>query len=737
MRGQGSAGAAVNDGGRVGSAGFGVRPGAGFRAGFDSAAWRAALTAALARESAHRTPFLWLPVAFGLGILGYFAAADEPRLWAGPALALVLFGFARRAEGAARALLIAALAAVLGFTAAAIRTASVAAPMLERERIAEIRGFVETVEPGAGRQRLTMRPAAIEGLEAARLPHRLRIGAPGSAGAAAGDFVVLRARLAPPAEPALPGGYDVRREFFFRGVGGVGFAIGPVRQEAPPMAAPWDLRLIAAIDRARNALTARIARAIGGEAGALAAALITGKRGLIGSETNENLRAAGLYHIVSISGLHMVLAAGLVFWSVRAGLALVPGIALRHPIKKYAALAAMAGASGYCLFSGAEVATERALIMTLVMLGAILADRPALAMRNVAIAALIVLAREPESLTGPSFQMSFAAVASLIAANQIWRDWQAGRPGSARAAPAGLLAGFARRLGLGLLGIAATTLVATFATAPFAAFHFSRINPYGLIGNMLALPLVSLVVMPAAMAGTLLVPFGLDRFVWQVMGIGIEGVLAVAEFVAAFEQASLAWPGMRGGMFFWLVVGLVLFVALRSRLRLAALACLALAGVSAAPPALPDLVVDASGRLALLRGADGRYRLIAAGAPNRFILQQWLPALGDNRAPDDPTLRQGVACDSAGCVGRLADGRRLALVTRPDALREDCRRADFAITPLAAPPDCAGGRVLDAAHFRRHGATRAWFAPDGGWRLERARDPAIDRPWRPRPAPNQ
>lgn len=165
----------------------------------------------------------------------------------------------------------------------------------------------------------------------------------------------------------------------------------------------------------------------------MVAALVTGKCGLISEETNEILRGAGIYHIVSISGLHMVLAAGSIFWLASALLALVPMLALGWLLKKIAALLAMFGASGYCIFSGSEVATERLLIMTLIMLGGVLVDRPALSMHDLTFAALVVLAPEPGAMLGPSFQMSFGAVATLVAYAE-WhrhrRDRMASNPGS-------------------------------------------------------------------------------------------------------------------------------------------------------------------------------------------------------------------------------------------------------------------------------------------------------------------
>lgn len=716
---------------RPGAAADVLRPGLGLgdRGLLAYAAARGWLVANLAREHDYRSGFIWLPVAFGLGILTYFAAAEEPSLWAGPLLALVAFVLMRRMEGIPRFLCLSLLMAASGFAAGVFRTALVASPMLDRDLLVEVKGFVEAVDDYPGRQRMILRPTAMEGLAEAALPFRLRIGAPGRNGPKPGDFAVIKARLAPPSEAALPGGYDFRRDSFFRSTGGVGYAIGPARTEAPPGIAPLTLRINAAIDRWRNALTDRIARAIGGDAGALSAALITGKRGLISEPTNDDLRGAGLYHVVSISGLHMVLAAGVLFWSIRALLAAIPAIALRHPIKKYAAGAAMFGATFYCIFSGNEVATERSLIMTLVMLGAILVDRPALAMRNLAISALIVMAREPESVLGPSFQMSFAAVACLIGANQVWREWKAGPP----APPRGSLESFGRKLLLSFLGIAATTIVATLATAPFSAYHFHRLNPYGIIGNSLGIPMVSLIVMPAAVAGTLLVPFGLDGIIWTIMGYGVSGMLMVAQWVAAIENASVTAPNMEGLAFGLLVTGLIIFVSLRTGLRWLSLIPLALWLVQLKSPDLPDIVIDPTARMALIRGMDDRYHVMAVGTPSKFTLSQWLPALGDNRAATDASLRDGVRCDKSGCIGRLRDGRQIALVARLDALREDCARADIIMTPLAAIAACDRAKLLARDHFDRYGATRVSTRTATDWHLQTTLDPSTDRPWRRKP----
>ena len=394
------------------------RPGAMVRRG-DWGGW---LRACLAQEIEQRRLFPWLAVSFGLGVLLYFAAEGRPALWAPLAGAAIAAGLAVLARGRPIGFAVALgfTALFCGFSAGVWRERWVETPVLGRVTVGPISGFVEIVEERVRGGRIVIRPSELAGLSAERRPARVRATLRDLQGVAPGDFIAGRARLLPLPEAARPGGYDFARDAYFNGIGAVGSLAGKVEVRPPPAPPPLDLTVIATIDRARNTLTRRIADAIGGQAGAVAAALVTGKRGLITEDTNQILRGAGIYHIVSISGLHMVLAAGTFFSLARALLALSSFAALHWPCKKIAAVVAMIGAIAYCVFSGSEVATERSLIMILVMLGAILIDRPALSLRNLALSALIVLAREPETLLGPSFQMSYAAVAALIAA----AEWQ-------------------------------------------------------------------------------------------------------------------------------------------------------------------------------------------------------------------------------------------------------------------------------------------------------------------------
>ena len=679
------------------------------------AACGAWLRACLDEEISRRRLFPWCAVAFGLGILVYFAAQGRPHVaapLAGLTLCAVIAWLGRHDHRILR-IIIAVAMLLAGFAATMLRFERVDAPIIDGVRIAQLTGSVISIEERTSDARLVIRVAAIDDRAPDALPARVRVTTRAAGDLRAGDTITARVRLMPPPEAAWPGGYDFARSAWFARIGGVGSILGGARIVAPETPPGFAERVRAAIDNARVSTTRRIFDAIGGQPGAVAAALVTGKRGLITEETNAALRAAGIYHIVSISGLHMVLAAGTIFWLTRAGLALVPTLALGWPIKKIAAVAAIIGAVGYCIFSGAQVATIRAVIMTGVMLGAVLFDRPALSMRNLAIAAILVLAWQPETLLGPSFQMSFSAVVGLIAGAE-WMRARENRPGPTP----GTAGRFLRWLAAGMLGILTTTIIATIATGPFAAYHFQIANPYGLIGNALALPIVSLVVMPAGVIGVFLIGFGLDHFAWQVMGFGIARVLDVAHFVAGFEGSNLPVAAFGNGALALMVIGLLMATLFVSPLRRLAVIPAGIGFALAMTPDRPDLYVDRNGAGAAIRGADGR--LVLLGRPSTFVTAQWLKADGDARlmtdAPEDSdaSLHAGVNCDPLGCTKALVGGHAVAFVMDARAFREDCARAAIVITPLEAPPSCAAPRVIDRMTLQRHGAVSAHFAENFG-----------------------
>ncbi|WPZ32858.1 ComEC/Rec2 family competence protein [Thalassobaculum sp. OXR-137] len=670
---------------------------------------------------------LWLPVAFAAGIALYFALPSEPPLAAAlvpaPAVAAAAWGLRGREPALWCALLL--LFATLGLGAAALRTAATQTVLLTTPIWAQVEGVVERVEKRPGDVRLTLIEVQAAG-GARAVPYRVRIvcrrleRVPGI-----GDRVRLRARLTPPPPPSVPGGFDFQRSAFFDGLGAVGFAVG----EPELVSAEPEGSLTLAVGRLRTAVADRLAAALPGPAGAVAAALIVGERAGLDEATQAAFRDSGLAHLLAISGLHMGLVAGTLFAGVRLALCLIPGVALRRPVKKIAACVALTGSVAYLVLAGAPVPTQRAFLMAAAVLSAVLVDREAVSLRLVALAAFAVLAIRPDVLTGASFQLSFAAVIALVAVHESWR--RRGRRGE----------GGARRWMLGgpryLAGVAVTSLVATAATAPFVTFHFQAIALGGLPANMLAVPLTAFVTMPAGIVALLAMPLGLEGWVLPVMGLGIDATLAVADRV-------VAWTGPAAGVHPLPVSGLAAlslggcWLAIwRGRLRWFGLMPLAAGGLVWASVTPPDVLISADGQLSAVAMGDGGAWVVSTARGNQFSRSVWARRWGVEETVtvtawdrDQEAEGAALACDDLGCTLRRR-GQLLSLVASQEAAVEDCAAADVLVAVVRIRTACDGPRiVVHAPDLRRDGAHAVWLGPNGP-RVESVRARRGERPWVP------
>jgi competence protein ComEC len=696
------------------------------------AALRRLLAAAWGGLAEERPRFVnWLPVLFGAGIGGYFALPGEPSL-AAAMLPVVLASIIRVLAPAAGGLRLAAGVLVvlgLGFALAKARTAYVAAPVLERTlRGVAVTGVVERREPHAKRgERLTLRVVSIGDVPEGRRPRRARIRlmTPGPVPLRPGDTVTMTATLSPPSAPALPGGYDFARAAFFQEIGAVGYALKAPVVVADDASDGPILGARAWIENLRQDMTARIAAALPGERGAMAAALITGERGAISEETTDAYRDSGLVHILSISGLHMAIMAGAVFTVVRALLAAIPAIALTQPIKKWAAAAGAIAALLYLAISGGSAATLRAAIMMVVMFLAVMLGRPAIAMRNVAIAALVILVVTPESLLDVGFQMSFAAVASLVAAYEAVR----GRL-DRRGAPLGAVA----KAGLFFGGIVFSTVVAGLAVTPLSVYHFHAMQHYAPLANLVAVPVCNLVVMPAALLTLVALPFGLEAWPLALMGLGIDVMGNVARRVAAMPGAVSVIPQVPDLAFGLLMAGGLWLVLWQRPWRLAGLPVL-LAGVALAPHGeRPDILIGRDGALLAVRDRTGN---LAAHEerPSTFELKRWLEWDGDARDPARARRSRAFACDALGCVADTGS-TRVVLSRHPAGLAEDCARAAILVVDGARPASGCDGPslMLDRAVLQASGTVALYRDRDGGWRVESVAAERGARPWSRGPA---
>src|SRR5215212_2585923 len=664
----------------------------------------------------------WVPIAFGTGIALYFAAEREPVLpvAASTAAVLCLAAFLlRRQKLFPLLVMLAAVAA--GFAIATWKTARVAHGVLARPVYSvSLSGFVETRDIRERTDRFVLRVAHMESPRTQVKMERVRLSVRKGTAPAVGSFVEVKARLQPPLAPMRPGSYDFGRDMYFQGIGASGFVMGAIKTVDPPGSGGLSLAYAALMQGLRDAIDGRIRLTLDGDRRAIATALLTGRRDAITTPVNDAMFISGLGHVLSISGYHMAVVAGVVFFAVRALLALIPSLAVGFPIKKWSAAAALCAALFYLLLSGAEVATQRSFFMTAVVLIAVMVDRRAVTFRTLAVAAMIVLSIAPEALVHPSFQMSFAATLGLVALVQVGMPRLFASPENSATAKVALWGGRE------IMMLALASLVAGFATTPYAAFHFHRVTPYGVLANLAAMPVVSAVVMPAGMLGLLAMPFGFDGVFWWIMGLGIDWMIAVTRWVADLPGAIGRMAAFGIAPLIVSSMGIILLCLLRTPLRWSGAAVLTVSVAWALAVPQPDVLISSDGHNLGVRGQDGRLHLMRTGK-DAFLIKEWLAADADPRGPADPSLADGVSCDEAGCVAQMAGGGFVALALKPEALADDCERAALVVTARQAPNSCRSA-VVAGDKLGGQGGLALWGARDG-FTVAAIRPKAADRPW--------
>ena len=656
-------------------------------------------------------------LGFAIGIGSYFSLSNEPggdqllSIWGALALCLTGLLFVRGKPVLLMSLLL-VIAGLAGFARAHHRTASLAiAELVIGDRAVDVQGWLERIERGArGRTRLVVRVRSMERNE--DLPRRIRVLADRGE-FQPGDFVTVRAVLTPPSRPVTPGSYNFQFHAYFNELGATGFAIAPISSGTPDNIDQFGRGLA----KFRWNLAERIRSQLPGQQGAVAAALLAGDRAGIDQQTAGNLRAAGLGHLLAISGMHMALIAGGVFYVIRLFGALIQPWARTNDAARPAAVGAMLAALLYLLISGGSIPTQRAFIMTISVLGAVLLSRRALSMHTLAVAMSLVLLFQPEALVGAGFQMSFAAVAALIAAYEAWRF----RP--RRAGPMVRPNPILSFLG----GLSMTSVVAGLATSAFAIFHFHRMASYGLLGNLLAMPVFSLVAMPAGAIALALMPFGLEAIPLQIMGWGLDLVFSVSAWTAELPGAIRPMISVDGWVLVVYAFGFAGLVLMRGAARLVGLG-LCLVAVSAwVRVTPPDIFVSEDGVIVsrILNETDGWQ--VSTSRRARFDTRVFL----EQHAMGVQAQRMVLECDPIGCSGE-ASGLRVGILESWVQWREDCSRNRILVSRIAMPPHLTRhcpALVLDQNRLSRRGGTLIWLNEGRIFRIRDVAGSDGTRPW--------
>jgi competence protein ComEC len=694
---------------------------------------------------------LWLPVALGSGIALWFVL-DDPMQWiaailalAGLALAAIAIGHGGRAS---RAVALVAGLAALGLGLAWWRASYVAQPVLARPAIVLLTARVEGVETLPAREivRVRLTPIAAQAVASPKrlncskqrgspygrggrrcddrprpplvLPPHVRVNIADTdvpAGLGPGAIIKLQTRLMPPNEATVPGAYDFRQVAWFDGLGATGKGNAPVKVLAPGKES----------NGLRAALAAHIQSKVDGSAGGIAAALAAGDEGAISPEDADAMRRSGLAHLLSVSGLHITAVVVATIWVITRLLALWPWLALRVRIPVVAAGAGAAAAIGYTLLTGSQVPTARSCIAALLVLAALAMGREAITLRLVAAGAFIVLLIWPEALAGPSFQLSFAAVGSLIAFHEQPRIKQLFEKRDEN---------WWRRVAREVGSLLLTGLVIEAALAPIALYHFHKEGMYGVVANIVAIPLTTFVIMPAealALAGDAI---GLGAPFWWVTTQALNLLLWIARTAANAPGSVAMLPGMPAGAFGLMVLGLLWLMLWRSRVRLAGLVPMTMGAAWALAVPAPDLLISGDGQHLAVRTPDGGVAILRdkAGDYTRDTMTQNAGVDGEALLLSDQPFAK---CTPDACLALVQSGGRIfrVLATRSlyqlpsDQLIAACRAADIVVSDRRLPSACRPMWLkLDAPFLRRTGGMAISLASE---RIVTVRHPGDRHPW--------
>ena len=733
-------------------------------------------TATMAKEEAdHGRAMLLAPVYMGIGAVLWFCMDTEPPLQAvvaAFAMLAAVYLFKAGMNAIWRHLIFVGALLMLGMLLAQWQTTRIGTVMLDTPVTTTVTGRIEEREAdAAGRWRYVLELQSTESPSLKRAPAAVTAFVRGQARPfELGDIVRGKARLTPPAGPALPGLHDFAFSAYFDGIGANGYFYGQPQLVSP---SGDDARQASLLERCnvwltqlRSGIGDRIRSLLPGDTGAFAASLVTDERRAISQETTEALRVSGLAHIIAISGLNMALSAGIFYVGLRYAISLFPGAVQAWPAKKIAAFGALVTVTAYYMISGFGVSAERAFVMMAIMLVAVIFDRPSLSLRNVALSAVAILILSPSEALGPSFQMSFAATLALVSGYTLWRRRPARERWLANLAVVRAVAPVGRFFG----GIASTSFIGGLSTAIFSVEHFHRLATYGLVANLAAMPIVSFIVMPFGMLAMLLMPFGLDYYPWQLTGMGLDAVTAIAKAVAAWG-GNVPFARLPVWLFPTIVAGFLVMTLLRTHLRhagaLLIVIAIAMATLSSKRPTSELLISEDGELVALLR--DGRL-LPNRERPPDFIFSQWQQALAlfdwqpPKLLPEDgstPVIRRdktgppprldgsqqktlrdamaaaldsvpdgGFACHRKDwCAAILDTGQILLTIEAPAYLGPACDIGDIVIVParLRVSSCRSGARLFTGSTLRRTGAVEIDL--DGDKPVVSTSFGATDRPW--------
>lgn len=682
----------------------------------------------------HPRVFLWSPVAIGLGIGAYFSWPTEPELKTALIASflttlIMLFTHYFRTYIALFPSLFSLFTKsvfliTLGFTLSIAASKFYGTPMLDKPMgpVIVSANIADVEQRGLGRRlllenlkirKLKSKKDTSEDIEPNEIPQnqtprKIHLVLNERLSNQTGDLepgqrISVIAQLMPLSEPMSPEGFDFRRNNFFKGIGATGYITSKVRiydkEKTSFDPNVWFAQL-------RKSIQAEVRKTLQGDDAGLAIILLTGDKSSLSEESATAIRAVGLAHLLAISGLHIGLVAGIVFFLIRALLALSTTLTLRFHIKKWAAFIASLAAIFYTLQVGAPVSTKRSLIMACIVLLGVMFDRLSISLRTIMVAALIILVFWPQMLLHPSFQLSFAAVMGLISVGE-WNRIRGWKPFKNRAG----LAWTALRH---LVNLGVMSFVATIATLPFSLFHFQEAGIYSMLANTLAIPLTSIWLMPLCVFVYFLWPFGLAEYPLLILKPGTSLLIRLSKSIASLPGAFFNPPQMPAHLLVIATCGGLVFCLMTVRRRWLGLGIMITAITTSFFSPRPNIIINPEGDQVGWHGTESSELLITStGKPDKFLAKYWRSTVGvtENsiRFIEDTEESPPLSCNPEKCVF-IAD-KTIALIKDPAALQSECGKNYAVIINPANDEVCANSdkKFITKETLNNNGAHAIYF----------------------------
>lgn len=640
---------------------------------------------------------------FAVGIGIYFALPVEPDLWAMVSAAFISAGiwFIGRRDYVARTVLGYVFMLCLGLAAATVRTAVVAAPVLSSPMFeVAVKGTISRVEPRFYGQRITIENVTVEGLAQSKTPHYVRFNYYESKPVMrVGDSMAGVAHLVPPMIPVEPGAYDFSRAAWFMRLG----ATGKLLQLTDYTPAEDRSALVIWFEDLRAFITWRVREVLAPQPASIAVPLIIGDQGLVTAQMYDLYRIAGIIHVLSVSGYHLTLLAGLVFFFIRGVFALFPYVGEKINTKKISAFLSLLIVLFYLFISGLQIPAIRSFLMISVVLAAVMVDRNAISLRNAVLAGVFILFFWPESLISASFQLSFIAVFSMLSLYEtLMRVF--------KASPYRHLWWY--KALLILIGMICVGLLASLATAPYAAYHFNQYATYSILGNLATEFLFSFAIMPLLLIAVVLMPLGWDAPFLKGAGFCLDLVTDICKWIVKLPYADVTVPAFDTWGLVVISIGLIIVFFFKTKFRWIGLPIMACAVAAFLTVSKPDVLIGEGGKVFAVRRPDGLLQLSDPDAAP-IASDTWLRRNGQNpkyyKLPKFTNKSVRIK------------GKKIAF----DSL--DCINADLSVIIKRGLGDCPEP-IIDQRDLRRK-KTHTVFVEKGRIRIRPIVDDLGRRPW--------